>query len=187
VLLACPICPNSRRGVNIACLLGDSLHGMSSDDRVTSRRRRSRDEVLKTNQRIIRLFKRGDSVRVISRAVDMPRMSVYRVIKAYQRAQEQTARTKSNNVPFDTDTDGDDESEFDAELDLFAAQLDVFTIDDVKSPEDIHRLNALELFRAGYAPESHPVHGFITEAVDRLGWRWPEPPGRDEFSAQGYG
>jgi NADH:ubiquinone oxidoreductase subunit E len=59
----------------------------NSDDRVTSRRRLSRDEALRAAQEIIRRHVAGESVRTIARAVQLPRTSVHRVIQDYRRAQ----------------------------------------------------------------------------------------------------
>ncbi|BBY36514.1 hypothetical protein MMAN_06480 [Mycobacterium mantenii] len=113
----------------------------------TVRKRLSADAALKRNQQIITLFLAKESVRDIAVATGASRMSVHRVIKAYQAALDRPA---ADDPDFDEDED--------AELGALAAKLTPqLSCEDVQTGEQWDALNDLEKFRWAHLPADHPA------------------------------
>jgi hypothetical protein len=125
----------------------------------TSRRRRAPDAALLQAQEIVRRHVAGESVRGIARAVGLAPTSVHCVIAEYRRAKEATPL----------------ERELDPELDALFAKLDDEGMDfeDARTPEDVMRLDNLQLFRLERAqlPANHPAIR-AWEAAKAAGWNW---------------
>ena len=121
----------------------------------TSRRRRDPDAALLQAQEIVRRHVAGESVRGIARAVGLAPTSVHRVIAEYRRAKEATPLER--------------------ELDALFAKLDDEGMDfeDARTPEDVMRLDNLQLFRLERAqlPANHPTIR-AWEAAKAAGWNW---------------
>ena len=91
----------------------------------TARRRQDRDAALRVAQEIVARHLRGESVRVIARAVKLPRTSVHRVIVEYRRAQR--------------------DAQVDAEAAALLSKYDVgLSCEDVTRSEQIAELSDLE-------------------------------------------
>ncbi len=58
--------------------------------------------------------------------------------------------------------------------DVLAAITDETAIEDVRTPEDVARLNILECYRARHLSADHPARRAMAEAY-AAGWREPEP------------
>jgi hypothetical protein len=122
----------------------------------TSRPRRTRDEELLTAQEITRRHLAGESVRVIARAVGLPRMSVQRVIQNYRRAQV-----------------GADDPDLDAELGALLSKFEGgLKYDEVQSAEDVMSLGALQYFRLRTLALDDPRREHWAAAL-ATGWQHP--------------
>lgn len=128
--------------------------GKNGDD-PTIRRRRAPDQVLLHAQDIIRRHGAGEKERSIARGLGLARTSVHRVIEQYQAAQELV------------DSGEDLNSEYAALVSKYEGGL---ACEDARTPEDIFKLNDLELFRLGHLPADHPGPAARRELY-AAGWR----------------
>jgi hypothetical protein len=162
-----------------------------------ARRRLSAEDRLKLEREIIKRRKRGNGIREIGRALNMPPTTVHRVVKRSEDATKHLARNQEQPVserirrrvaareaagdnyglhPEDELDREDLDLELDAELGALVARLDgSIHIEDVTSPEQVPMLNKLELWRAEFLEADHPAHAAVAQAVEQ-GWRWPESP-----------
>lgn len=134
---------------------------MAADD-PTSRRRWDPEDQRIRDAEILRLYHAGVSHRGIAKQLKCSLGTVQHVLRREQKLRQQRQQSL--------------EREFGAELDAALAKYDdpALLAHEVKTVEDIARLNDLEYYRLRHLPLDHPVRAVWGLAV-KQGYRRPEP------------
>ena len=126
-----------------------------SRDRVDPHRRRmSPDAFVERDQRIWAMRAEGYTIQEIADSVGCGLATVDRALKLL------AARM------------ADDDDGLGAELDaVLARYYRGLRCEEVRSADDVPKLNDLELYRLGFLPADHPARAAVAAGVG--GWRWP--------------